>query len=335
MAVAEFQIGAPGPAGDPWFWPKLLLALQIAVVVGGVVGARLAGPGLDTANYVYLFRAPPSLSDGVKRFEPLFLLLVTGLRFFTRDPSTIFFAIASIACLIKLVAVARLQDASLAIFALAYVATCMPLYEYNQIRVAVAIGFVYFAWNHLPTTPLRSAVYFAIALGFHYSTALFIVPALILVAAKSRLAVIIGSAALGLIAVASLFIDGSVFDRAPLVLQSYATGLILRAAEIEGAEVNPLGFGVLLLLASTVVFACSRFALKAYVLLLCVLGLGLFAVLVRFEIPYAYRVLETVAAVLPYGWAQAFRGSVAQRLAVGILVTAAVAYAPILWGRLG
>jgi hypothetical protein len=335
MAAADFRIEAFGPAGDRLFWPKLLLALQMSVVVGWVVGARLAGPGLDTANYVYLFRAPPSLYDGVSRFEPLFLLLVTGVRFLIRDPDAIFFAIAAMACLIKLVAVARLQGASLALFAVAYAATCMPIYEYNQIRVAVAIGFVYLAWNHFLTALPRSALYFAIALGFHYSAALFILPALIVVAARSRLAVIIGSIALGLIAVASLFIDGSVFDRSPQVLQSYATGLILRAAEMEGAEVNPLGFGVLLLLASTVVFAFSRFELKAYIVLLCLIGLALFAVLVRNEIPYAYRVLETVAAVLPYGWARAFRGSGAQRLAVGVLVAAAVAYSPILWGRLG
>jgi hypothetical protein len=329
MAVAELRIGAPSPAEDSLFWPKLLLALQIALVVGWIVGARLAGPGLDTVNYVYLFRAPPGLSDGVSRFEPLFLLLVSGLRFFTREPATIFFAIAAIACLIKLFAVAWLRGASLALFAVAYAATCMPLYEYNQIRVAVAIGFVYLAWNHLSTAPLRSALHFTIALGFHYSCALFILPALFVVAARSRRAMIVGGVAIGLIAVASLLID------APLVLQSYATGLMLRAAEMEGAEVNPLGFGVLLLLASTAVFAFSRFELKAYVVLLCLLGLALFAVLVRYEIPYAYRVLETVAAVLPYGWARAFRGTGAQRFAVGLLVAAAVAYAPILWGRLG
>jgi hypothetical protein len=336
MAVTELlgrlpghSAGESGGAVDHWFWLKLLLALQFALVVGWVVSSRLAGPGLDTDNYVYLFKAPPGLSDGVSRFEPLFLLLVTGLRTFTRSPDTIFFAIAAIACLIKLFAVARLPGASLPVFALAYVATCMPLYEYNQIRVAVAIGFIYLAWNHLPTAPLRSALHFALALGFHYSSALFILPALIVVAARSRLAMIVGGVAIGLFAVASLVID------APLVLQSYATGLMLRAAEMEGAEVNPLGFGVLLLLASTVVFAFARFELKAYVLLLCTFGLVLFAGLVRFEIPYAYRILETVAAVLPYGWARAFRGPALQKIAVGMLVAVAVAYAPILWGRLG
>jgi hypothetical protein len=313
---------------DRWFWLKLLLALQFALIIGWVVSTRLAGPGLDTSNYVYLFKAPPGLSDGVSRFEPLFLVLVTGLRLLTREPVTIFFAIAAIACLIKLVAVARLPGASLPLFAIAYVATCMPLYEYNQIRVAVAIGFIYLAWNHLPTAPLRSALHFALALGFHYSSALFILPAAIVIAARSRIAMIIGGIAIGLIVLASFFVD------APLVVQSYATGLMLRAAEIEGAEVNPLGFGVLLLLASTVVFACSRFELKAYVLLLCGFGLMLFLLMVRFEIPYAYRVLETVAAVLPYGWASAFRGSLIQRLAIGLLVASAVAYAPILWGRL-
>ncbi len=321
--------GSTGSTHGWGLWLKLLVALQVALMIGCVVGARLAGPGLDTDNYVYLFRAPPSLSDGISRFEPLFLLLVTGLRWITRSPEFIFFAIAAIASMIKLAAVSRLPDVSLPLFAAAYVATCMPLYEYNQIRVAVALGFIYFAWNHLETAPLRSALYFAIALGFHYSSALLIVPAVLFVVARSPLAMAAGGVSIGLIAIATLLIDVS------HVLQSYANGLMLRAAEVEGAEVNPLSFGVLLMFASTVVFAFARFKLKAYVLLVCLIGLVLFTVLVRLEIPYSYRVLETFAAVLPYGWARAFRGSSVQRLAVGGLVAAAVAYSPFLWSRLG
>jgi hypothetical protein len=336
MATAELPTGLAAAGGassyssDGWgFWLKLLLALQLALMIGWVVAARLAGPGLDTDNYVHLFRAPPSLSDGISRFEPLFLLLVTGLRWATRSPEFIFFAIAAIASMIKFSAVARLPDVSLPLFAAAYLATGMPLYEYNQIRVAVALGFIYFAWNHLETAPMRSALYFAIALGFHYSSALLIVPAVLVVIARSPLAMAAGGVSIGLIAVATLFVDVT------QLVQSYATGLMLRAAEVEGAEVNPLSFGVLLMIASTGVFAFARFELKPYILLVCLTGLLVFAVLVRLEIPYSYRVLETFAAVLPYGWARAFRGSSVQRLAVGGLVAAAVAYSPFLWSRLG
>jgi len=333
MAAADWTIGLSARGGgvgaDKWFWLKLLVALQIALMIGWAVGSRIAGPGLDTDNYVHLFRAPPSLADGVGRFEPLFLLLVTGLRLVFRSPELIFFSIAAIASLIKLAAVARLREVSLPLFAVAYVATCMPLYEYNQIRVAVALGFIYFAWNHLSTAPLRSAVYFAIALGFHYSSALLIVPAVLVVVARSPLALIVGGIGAGLLAVALMVIN------VPQMLQSYANGLMLRAAEVEVAEVNPLSFNLLLLLASTAVFAVSKFELKAYVLMVCLIGLGLFAVLVRYEIPYSYRVLETFAAVLPYAWARAFRGPALQRLAIGGLVAAAVAYAPIHWARLG
>ena len=336
MVAAELSTGsAPLEGGSTYnasgwgLWLKLLLALQLALIIGWFVGARLAGPGLDTENYVYLFRAPPSLSDGISRFEPLFLLLVTALRWAMRSPEFIFFAIAALASMVKLSAVARLPDVSLPLFAAAYLATCMPLYEYNQIRVAVALGFIYFAWNHLETAPLRSALYFAIALGFHYSSALLIVPAVLFVVARSPLAMVAAGISIGLIAVATLVVDVT------QVLQSYANGLMLRAAEVEGAEVNPLSFGVLLMLASTGVFAFARFQLKAYVLLVCLMGLMLFTALVRFEIPYSYRVLETFAAVLPYGWARAFCGSMPQRVAVGGLVAAAIAYSPFLWGRLG
>lgn len=336
MAAAELPTGlAPVEGGATystdrwWLWLKLLLALQCALMLGWVVGARIAGPGLDTDNYVYLFRAPPSLADGIGRFEPLFLLLVTGLRGVTRSPEIIFFAIAAIAVLIKFSAVARLSDVSLPLFAAAYVATCLPLYEYNQIRVAVALGFTYFAWNHLSTAPLRSALFFAIALGFHYSSALLIVPAVLIVVARSQLAMVLAGIASAGVAIALLVVD------VPQVLQSYATGLMLRAAEVEGAEVNALSFGVLLMLASTVVFAFSRFELKSYVMLVCLIGLALFATLVRYEIPYSHRVLETFAAVLPYAWARAFRGPALQKFAVGGLVAAAVAYSPVLWARLG
>lgn len=326
MLAAEFR---PIAHRGRWLAVSLLIAVQLSLVLGWVVGARLAGPGLDTHNYVYLFRAPPALSDGVTRFEPLFLLLVATLRLVTGLPEAIFFWIAALACMVKFLAVARLRDASLPVFAVAYVALCMPFYEYNQIRVAVAVGFVYLAWNHLQDSPGRSMAYFAVAFGFHYSAALFVVPAVIVVAARSRPAMA-GIAAL--VAVAAI---ATALSDVPLLLQTYATGLMLRAAEMEGAEVNPMGFGVLLTLASTVVLACSRFELKGYIVLLCAMGLAAFVALVRLDIPYSYRVLETVSAALPYAWARAFRGPGPQRLAIGALLAAAVAYAPIQWGRLG
>lgn len=336
MVAADLTVWPPAPwradplgRPNPWLAPKLLVALQLALVAGWVVSARLAGPGLDTENYVFLFKSPPGLSDGIKRFEPLFLMLVYGLRALVRSPDAIFFAIAAIAVLIKLVAVARLRDASLLLFALGYAATCLPLYEYNQIRVAVALGFIYFAWNVLPSSPARSAIFFAIALGLHYSSALLMVPAALVVTARSRMAMSLGAVALGMIAVAAFLID------APQMLQSYASGLMLRAAEIDGAEVNPLSFNVLLMMASTAAFVFSRFELKAYVLWVCGIGLALFAVLVRLEVPYSYRVLETFAAILPYAWARAFRGGPLQRGMMVALVLAAVAYSPIHWGRLG
>lgn len=336
MVAAEPTVWPPAPwradplgRPNPWLAPKLLVALQLALVAGWIVSARLAGPGLDTDNYVYLFKAPPGLTDGIKRFEPFFLMLVYGLRSLLRSPEGIFFAIAAIAVLIKLIAVARLPDTSLLLFAAGYAATCLPLYEYNQVRVAVALGFIYFAWNALASSPARSAVFFAIALGFHYSSALLIVPAALVIAARSRLAMSLGGVVLCMIGAAAFVID------APQMLQSYASGLILRAAEIEGAEINPLSFNVLLMMASTAAFVFSRFELKAYVLLVCGIGLALFAVLVRLEVPYAYRVLETFAAVLPYAWARAFRGSLLQRGAMLALVMAAVAYSPVHWGRLG
>ncbi len=138
----------------------------------------------------------------------------------------------------------------------------------------------------------------------------------------------------GIVALVVVAAIATVLSDVPLLLPTYATGLMLRAAEMEGAEINPMGFGVLLTLASTVVLACSRFELKGYILLLCAMGLAAFAALVRLDIPYSYRVLETVSAALPYAWARAFRGPGLQRLAIGALLAAAVAYAPIQWGRL-
>lgn len=325
MDAAELRAGA---SRERWLAVSLLAALQLSLVLGWVVGARVAGPGLDTHNYVYLFRAPPDLADGVTRFEPLFLLLVSALRQVTRSPEAIFFAIAAIACLVKFVAVAPLRDASLPVFAIAYVAVCMPFYEYNQIRVAMAVGFVYLAWNALQASPQRSMLCFAVAIGFHYSAVLFALPAAIVVAAGSRRAMMAIAAAIVVAAAVTLLAD------VPLLLYSYANGLLLRAAEMEGAEVNPMGFGVLLMLASTLVLACSRFALKGCIVLSCAMGLATFALLVRLDIPYSYRVLETFAAALPYAWARAFRGPALQRLAIGGLLAAAVAYAPIQWGRL-
>jgi hypothetical protein len=318
-----------GSGASPAYWARVLASLQVALVLGWIVAARVAGPGLDTDNYVHLFKAPPALADGVSRFEPLFLMLVAALRAVIASPDVLFFAIAGLACLVKLLAISRLPDASLAVFVVAYVAICMPFYEYNQIRVAIAVAFVYLAWNHLYQSPARSALHFAVAIGFHYSVVLFIVPAALVLAARSRVATAATVAGVFAFGIAS-----AIFE-APPVLQSYATGLLLRAAEIEDQQVNLLGFGILLVAGSTVVLAFCRFELKAYILSLCTLGMLVFVALVKLELPYALRVIETVSAALPYAWARAFGGAAWQRIAVGTLVAASVAYAPIQWARLG
>jgi hypothetical protein len=219
--------------------------------------------------------------------------------------------------------------ANVLVFAAMYGAICLPFLEYNQIRVAIALPFVYFAIPHIETDRRRALFYFGVAIGFHYSMVMFALPGLIAMVprrSKAGMAVVL----LAVLGLAALVASGALMK----LFESYAAGLAARAAEIDARKVNKFGFVSLLFMASIPFFFLLKFEGRRYIILTSLIGLTTFLLMAKYEIPYSSRILETVSAILPFAYARTWQLGVFGRIGSGVLVLVTLAYGPVLWVRL-
>lgn len=157
------------------FYFQAVFVFTVWAAATYAAGFRLLGEGRDFINYVNFFDSiPTDLSFSDFRFEPGFVLLAwifKNVLNTSYEQYATFIVAVSLGLKIQLF---YRHCASPFLAFIAYMAIFYPLFEYTQIRTALAAALALHAiFAYLDEKKWRSLIFFGLAISFHFSAALF------------------------------------------------------------------------------------------------------------------------------------------------------------------
>lgn len=167
---------------DPILFYAFIFGVFISIL-SFVVGYFIAPLGRDYAHYDSYYRSLHSVFesfDGGERFEVGFKFITYLISIIIPDNTRIYYSLIVFISLfskyILIVIYAGNHFIKIALFFLLYMVSFMLVFEINQIREAIAIGFGFLClYYYYKEKNVMALVSFLIAFSFHYTSVIFMI----------------------------------------------------------------------------------------------------------------------------------------------------------------